>query len=293
MWHSLGPCTHSQHTHRPILVQELEDARAGKSNFRANSLTYALRQNIFKFIQGRDPADPGLQGLILHELPKAEPDWDLTMSGFLPFLLRPPQPNTAQAAAAAAPQQAQAAGPDAASRQRVGSRVDASTGQQARDFNSYSANKPLPISDADNEPGHIHFVTAPCKNSEGRPIGTYRGFVCVMKQVGLVATGCTRTETTRRATDMGLGSRFPNRRSQQQNTGPSKRRRLEPTTAPAVTRILQGERPAGGRDWCRLEKLQLRGDGGGLTEGWVDVSVALGVVEPLTETQQPRRKRAR
>lgn len=184
----------------------LEEARAGKSHFRADNLTYPLRQKIFKFIQGQDPADQCLKGLILHELPKAEPNWDLTLSGFLPFLLRPPQPNSAQGAAPAP--QAQ----DAASRQRVGSRVDASTGQQARYFSGYTANKLLPISAAENEPGHIHFVTAPCKDSGGRQIGTYRGFVCVLRQVGLVATG----------------SRFPTRRPEQQTPAHAKGGALRP-----------------------------------------------------------------
>jgi hypothetical protein len=157
--------------------QELEDAHDGR--FRADNLTLSLRQKIFKFLQSRvDPADPTLQGLILHELPKAEPEWDLTLSGFLPFLLRPPQPNATQAA-----------GPDAASRQRVGRSVDAGTGQQARDFCSYAANNPMPISNADGEPAHILCVTAPCKDVAGRKIGTYRGFVCVMIQVSEVPAG--------------------------------------------------------------------------------------------------------
>lgn len=178
------------------------------------------------------------------------------MSGFLPFLLRPPQPNAAAAAGggdssdagssgATVPAPAAAAGSGSSSRssrQRV-SKVDSSAGQQTRNFNSYSANKPLPISSDTNEPKHVLFITAQCKNQQ-QQIGTYRGFVCVRK-AGLAGSPSPR------ATDNS-------------------------------------------HDW---RKMTLKGDKQELWEGWLDVSVGLGVLEPVQQPQaepdKPRAKRQR
>lgn len=232
--------------------------RGTSAKFDSRTFSHPLRQQVYDFIQGLNSQQPEVQVLLLHELPAAQPKWDV-MAGFLPFLLRPPQPNAAMGVAppaaaagggnssdaasigATGPVAAAAAGAGSSSRSTAGSRqriskVDPSAGQQPRNFNSYSANKPLPISGNANEPRHVLFITAQCKNQQ-QQIGTYRGFVCVVK------------------TD-------------------------------------QEHRPGGdnGHDW---RKLVFKGEKQELWGGWLDVSVGLGVLEPVQQPAEPDQSRAK
>lgn len=166
---ALGHCrscstANSGHSFLPLacllLSQDLERSQPANAGFSTRNIPDTLRQRLFDFIYNLDLEQLG-QGTVLHELPFLEPDWEFGLPRWEGFLLRPPQPG------------------GTSSRQRAS--ASAAPGQQVRSFTSYTANTPLPISTTAPTTQHVLFITSPCKDHQGKPVGKFRGWVCVDK----------------------------------------------------------------------------------------------------------------